>query len=134
MVDSRKVLEERAGAAVTLAKSLGADEAWASASSTRSTSCEVRNGKVEKMQESNSRRLGLELYVQGRYFQHRTSDLRDVAEHRPHGSLHLIELLLWQSTLLVELGFPEAGRSRQPLDHLRIRVFEGLRTGSDDAP
>ena len=77
MLESGRELEERAAAAVELAKSVGADGAWAAATSMRSTSCEVRNGKLEKMQESNSRRLSLDLYVAGRYFQHRTSDLRD---------------------------------------------------------
>lgn len=77
MLEPKKVLQDRAAAAVELAKKAGADGAWATTSSNRSTSCEVRDGKLEKMQESNSRRLTLELYVKGRYFTHSTSDLRD---------------------------------------------------------
>lgn len=77
MLEPEKVLRDRARAAVDLALKSGANGAWATATSHRSTSCEVRDGKLEKMQESNSRRLSLELYVDGRYFTHSTSDLRD---------------------------------------------------------
>ncbi len=77
MLESENVLLERAAAAVDLATASGADGAWANATSTRSTSCRVRDGKLEKMQESNSRRLSMSLYVDGRYFTHSTSDLRD---------------------------------------------------------
>ena len=76
MPDSTKVLQDRAAAAVELALGAGADGAWASASASRSTSCQMRDGEVEKMQESISRGLSIELYVDGRYFTHSTSDLR----------------------------------------------------------
>ena len=77
MPEHADVLLGRAEAAVELALDAGASDAWAGANSSRSTSCKVRDGKLEKMQESNSRRLSLELYVDGRYFEHSTSDLRD---------------------------------------------------------
>jgi PmbA protein len=77
MVERTDVLQNRAVAAIELALEAGASDAWATASSSRSTDCEVRDGKLEKMQESNSRSLALELYVDGRYFEHSTSDLRD---------------------------------------------------------
>jgi PmbA protein len=77
MVERTDVLQSRATAAVELALKGGATHAWANASSSRSTDCEVRDGKLEKMQQSNSRSLALELYVDGRYFEHSTSDLRD---------------------------------------------------------
>jgi len=77
MIESENVLLERAAAAVELASASGADGSWATATATRSTSCRVRDGKLEKMQESNSRRLSMALYVDGRYFTHSTSDLRD---------------------------------------------------------
>lgn len=69
-------LLERARAAVELASKHGADGAWATTSSVRSTNCTVRAGKLETMQQSNSRSLSLEVYVDGRYFTHTTSDLR----------------------------------------------------------
>ena len=76
MFERANELLERAQAAVALATDAGADGSWAIATSTRATSCEVRDGKLEKMQESNSRRLSMDLYVAGRYFTHSTSDLR----------------------------------------------------------
>lgn len=72
-----KELLDRASAAVDLVMRNGASGAWASANASRSTSCQMRDGRLEKMQESNSRTLTLELYVEGRYFTHRTSDLRE---------------------------------------------------------
>lgn len=77
MLENEDVLLERAQAAVQLAQSAGADDVAVSASSTRSTSCRIRDGRLEKMQESNSRRLSMALYVDGRYFTHSTSDLRN---------------------------------------------------------
>lgn len=70
-------LQDRAQAAVELTLRSGADAAWAIATTSRSTDCEVRNGVLEKMQESNSRRLSLQIFVKGRNFTHSTSDLRD---------------------------------------------------------
>ncbi len=70
-------LLDRAHAAVDLALKHGADGVWASTSATRSTECQVRDGKLETMQQSNSRSLSLELYVDGRYFTHTTNDLRE---------------------------------------------------------
>lgn len=79
MLDSRKALQERAAKAVEMALAAGADGVWATTTANRSTECEVRNGKLELMKESNSRSLSLELYVAGRYFAHSTSDLRDAS-------------------------------------------------------
>jgi PmbA protein len=69
-------LAARAGDAVQMAREAGASDAWASASRGRSVEVEVRDGAVEKLQESSSRRLTLRLYVDGRYATYRTSDLR----------------------------------------------------------
>jgi PmbA protein len=76
-VEDLEALQERARAAVELARAAGADHAWASAQSSRSTQCHVRDGVLERMQHSHSRRLSVDLYVDGRYFSHSTSDLRD---------------------------------------------------------
>ena len=76
-LEDLEALQERASAAVELAKAAGADHAWASAMSSRSTQCHVRDGVLERMQHSHSRRLSVDLYVDGRYFSHSTSDLRD---------------------------------------------------------
>lgn len=76
-VEDLEALRERAEAAVELARAAGAEHAWASATSARSTQCHVRNGVLERMQHSHSRRLAVDLYVDGRYLSHSTSDLRD---------------------------------------------------------
>ncbi len=72
-----EALQERAAAAVELARAAGAEHAWASISSARSTQCHVRDGVLERMQHSHSRRLAVDLYVEGRYFRNSTNDLRD---------------------------------------------------------
>lgn len=69
-------LKKRAADAVDLAKKAGANDAWAVTSRTRSVSTTWRDGKVEKVQESTSRGLRIQLYVDGRYSSHSTTDLR----------------------------------------------------------
>jgi PmbA protein len=72
----RKQLLQTAAAAVDAAKQAGAQAAFASASRSRSVSFELRNGKLEKVEDSTSRSLGLRLFVDGRYSAHSTTDLR----------------------------------------------------------
>jgi len=69
-------LQQRAGDAIRMAREAGADDAFASATRSRSVDVELRNGEVEKLQESTSRGLSVRLYVDGRYATYRTSDLR----------------------------------------------------------
>jgi len=69
-------LEARAGDAIEMARAAGADDAWASASRSNGVEVEVRDGQVEKLQESTSRGLSIRVYVDGRYATYRTSDLR----------------------------------------------------------
>lgn len=72
----RKELQQRAGEAVRAATGAGADDAWASASRSRSVSFRVRNGKLEQVSDSTARSLSVRLFVAGRYSSHRTTDLR----------------------------------------------------------
>jgi PmbA protein len=65
-----------AASAVEMAKKAGAQDAWASLSRDRSVSYTYRDGKIEKVEESTSRGLGISLYVDGRYSSHSTTDLR----------------------------------------------------------
>lgn len=65
-----------AARAVEIAKSAGANEAFATASRNRSVDFQVRDGKLEKVQEATSRALSARLYVDGRYSTHKTTDLR----------------------------------------------------------
>jgi len=69
-------LLQSASAAVEMARTAGAQDAWAALSRDRSVSYTYRDGKVEKVEESTSRGLGISLYVDGRYSTHSTTDLR----------------------------------------------------------
>ena len=62
--------------AVEIATKAGSQDAWASLSRDRSVSYTYRDGKIEKVEESTSRGLGISLYVDGRYSSHSTTDLR----------------------------------------------------------
>ena len=57
----------------------GAKEAAATVNRTRNVTVEWRDGKVEKINEATTRRLTLQLYVDGRYSQVSSSDLRPEA-------------------------------------------------------
>lgn len=72
MADS---LLARAQEAVQMALGAGASGAWATASRSRSTELTLRDGKVEKLQEATSRSLSVEIYAEGRYSSHTTTDL-----------------------------------------------------------
>ncbi len=69
-------LLERAQQAVELCKAAGADECWAGASRNRSVEFTTRDGALEKVQENTSRSLSVEIYAEGRYSVHSTTDLR----------------------------------------------------------
>jgi len=69
-------LLDRAAEAVELAKKLGANEAWASISRNNGVNFEMRNGVLERVEESTSQGLGIQLWVDGRYSAHSTNDLR----------------------------------------------------------
>jgi PmbA protein len=72
----RKELLDTAAAAVDMAKKAGANDAWATATRSRDVSFELRNGKLEKVEDSTSRDLRIRLFVDGRYSAHSTTDLR----------------------------------------------------------
>lgn len=71
------LLHRRAEAAVALAESAGANGAFAWASRSRSVETRFRDGALESVQESTSRALSLEIYADGRYSSHSTTDLRE---------------------------------------------------------
>jgi PmbA protein len=75
MSDELNELITRATQAVELAQQKGAQGAWASANRSRGRSIDLRNGEVEKVQENISRSLSLQLWVDGRYTAHNTTDL-----------------------------------------------------------
>lgn len=69
-------LIEQAAAAVEAAKAAGAADVWASAGRSRSVDCSVREGKVEKVAEATTQKLSLQVWVDGKYSSHSTTDLR----------------------------------------------------------
>ncbi len=69
-------LLERAQQAVELCKAAGADECWSSANRHRAVEFTTRDGTLEKVQENTSRGLSVQIYAEGRYSTHNTTDLR----------------------------------------------------------
>jgi PmbA protein len=67
---------ELAARALDLARRSGASDAIAAASDGVATDFACRDGKLEKVQASGSRSLGLQLWVDRRWSTHATSDLR----------------------------------------------------------
>jgi PmbA protein len=79
MSTSQTDVREIARAALQTALDKGAKEASATVSRSRNVSVEWRDGKVEKINEATRRALTLQLYVDGRYSQVSSSDLRPEA-------------------------------------------------------
>jgi PmbA protein len=69
-------LHTQAQQAVSLAKQSGTENAIASVGDENSTEYTYRDGKIEEVKQSTSRGLSLQLYVNGRYSTHQTTDLR----------------------------------------------------------
>ena len=68
-------LQNRAAQAVELARTAGADEAFATASQSRNVEFEYRDGALEKVKDTTSRSLAVKVYADGRYSSHSTTDL-----------------------------------------------------------
>lgn len=113
---------ETARFAAKLALNKGAQEAAASAYRSRDVDVQWRDGELERITEATSRGLALSVYVDGRYSQVRTSDLRPEAlEHfiadsvalaralavDPHR--HLPDPALYQGQASVDLQLDDAG-------------------------
>jgi PmbA protein len=79
MSTSQTDVREVARAAMKSALAKGARQAAATFNRTRNVSLEWRDGKVEKINEATTRGLTLQLYVDGRYSQVSSSDLRPEA-------------------------------------------------------
>jgi PmbA protein len=75
-VDPRKQMEDVARSAAEMARKAGAQQAAVQASRVRTVEVEWRDGRLERMKEATTRGLAVELYVDGRYSQVATSDLR----------------------------------------------------------
>lgn len=71
----RAELAERAQQAVDLALAAGADDVWAVAQQSRDVEFSYRDGALEKVQDATSRNLSVQVYADGRYSSHQTTDL-----------------------------------------------------------
>ncbi|HET6628399.1 MAG TPA: TldD/PmbA family protein [Woeseiaceae bacterium] len=71
----RPDLDARAADAVQLALAAGADETFAFATQSRDVEFSYRDGALEKVKDAVARNLSIELYVDGRYSSHQTTDL-----------------------------------------------------------
>jgi PmbA protein len=68
-------LADQATQAVELAKNAGADDAWVTANQSRDVEFEYRDGALEKVKDTTSRSLAVQIYADGRYSSHETTDL-----------------------------------------------------------
>lgn len=68
-------LQQQAIAAVEMAGKAGADDAWATASRSRDVEFQYRDGVLEKVKDTTSLSLAIQVYVDGRYSSHQTTDL-----------------------------------------------------------
>ena len=68
-------LTTQAVQAVEVAKRNGADDAWATVSQSRDVEFGYRDGALEKVKDTTSRSLSVQIYADGRYSSHKTTDL-----------------------------------------------------------
>jgi PmbA protein len=68
-------LTNQALKAVELAKTAGADEVAASIRQSRDVTFEYRDGALEKVKDTTSQGLGIQVFADGRYSSHQTTDL-----------------------------------------------------------
>ncbi len=68
-------LKKRAVHAIELARKAGADDAFASAVQSRDVEFEYRDGTLEKVKDTTSRSLSMQIFASGRYSSHQTTDL-----------------------------------------------------------
>jgi len=68
-------LQARAADAVAIAKRAGARDVWATADQSRDVEFGYRDGALEKVKDTTSRNLAIQIYTEGRYSSHKTTDL-----------------------------------------------------------
>lgn len=68
-------MQKRAQAAVDMLLAVGADDAWATVQLSRDVEFSYRDGALEKVQDSTSKQLAVQVYANDRYSSHQTTDL-----------------------------------------------------------
>ncbi len=71
----RADLKNQAAHAVELAQKAGAEDAWATANQSRNVEFEYRDGALEKVKDTTAQSLAVQVYANGRYSSHQTTDL-----------------------------------------------------------
>lgn len=74
MPDKMRIAAEQA---LDLARKAGVQDVWVKVDRSRDVTHEYRDGKLEKVKDATSRSLSIDLYVDGRYASHSTTDLRE---------------------------------------------------------
>ena len=109
-------LMNRAVQAVELTQKAGADHVWAWASQRRDVEFEYRDGALEKVQDTTSRRLNVDVYAGSRYSSHQTTDLNP---DRLHGFLR-------EAVAITRALEPDASREITPADLFANRPTDDL--------
>jgi PmbA protein len=68
-------LQDRAARAIEMLAAAGADDAWATAGQSRDVEFNYRDGALEKVKDTTSQQLAVQVYAKGRYSSHQTTDL-----------------------------------------------------------
>ncbi len=68
-------MQKRAQDAVDMLLAVGADDAWATVQLSRDVEFSYRDGALEKVQDSTSKQLAVQVYANDRYSSHQTTDL-----------------------------------------------------------
>lgn len=68
-------LKTQAAKGIELARKAGASDAWVTATQSRDVEFEYRDGALEKVKDTTSRALAVQVYADGRYSSHQTTDL-----------------------------------------------------------
>jgi len=101
----------------------GASDAVARVGEDGSTSFDFRNGKIEKVQHSASRGLGIELYVDGRHSSHSATDLRPAQVKRfIEDAVALTRFLEPDPFRVIPDPALYAGRSNAELDLVDVNI------------
>jgi PmbA protein len=114
---------------VDLLKKAGVHQCLVSARLSRSVETQVRDGKIEKLQEAQSSSVTVHLYVEGRYAAHSTSDLRpDELYAFLRDAVALTKMLDPDP----DRSLPEAALAAKSLDALALADAAYIKVSADD--
>ena len=97
-------LQNIAEQAIAMLIAAGADDAWASVGQSRDVEFSYRDGSLEKVKDTTSRQLAVQVYANGRYSSHQTTDL----------NIERLGSFLQQAVAITGALEPDAQRSVTP--------------------